>query len=508
MSIRVGIIDLGTNSVRFDVYQIGPGLRTRRLHREKLPVRLGSGVFLNGRLDPAAVRRTLQAFDSFKRTADEFRAGRVAAFGTSALRAASDGRALARAVRRRTGIELKIISGEEEARLIARGVLANKKKAKGRFALVDIGGGSTEISLCRRRKLLHAASFPLGSTRLQETFLKGVPPRPASGDHPLDALRVHIRNVLRPFLKSKEWPGAARVVGSGGTIRALTELHPDEGGGKKTLAFARLRKIVKELSRLTPAQLKRVPGMEASRAETILAGAVLLEEVMRALGAEKVSATSFSLREGILEKELASVRRRETASQGFDLEDAARKARVLGVDEGRVRATLGLGSRLFRKLRRLHGLAPEWEKFLLAAAVLGPAGKNVSRAGHEEHACYIARHADFPLVAEWESEFIAQLCLWNGAEHPSENSLARLGGGERRRAFLKLLALLRLLDALDRPRGFTVSLRSASVRKDGVTLRIAGHHGDTALEILRVERKKALFEKVFRRPLSVVNARR
>src|SRR5665213_29849 len=97
--MRVGIIDLGTNSVRFDVNQIGPGNQVRKLHREKLMVRLGQNLFLDGKLDPAAIRRTLQAFTSFQRTAQDLRVGKVVAFATSALREATDSEKLLSQIR-------------------------------------------------------------------------------------------------------------------------------------------------------------------------------------------------------------------------------------------------------------------------------------------------------------------------------------------------------------------------------------------------------------------------
>ncbi|MEO5970726.1 MAG: hypothetical protein ABIQ95_12440, partial [Bdellovibrionia bacterium] len=174
--MRIGIIDLGTNSVRFDIHSVTPPGEAHLLHREKLMIRLGEGVFLDGKLDPHAIRRAVHAFMSFKNTAERFQVEKIVAFATSALREAKDAVHLIDRIRQKTQIEIRIISGEEEAKLIALGILSHES-FKGRYGLIDIGGGSTEISICHNKNILNSASFPLGAARLQQVFLKTSPPK-------------------------------------------------------------------------------------------------------------------------------------------------------------------------------------------------------------------------------------------------------------------------------------------------------------------------------------------
>ena len=169
--MRVAIIDLGTNSVRFDVHFLGESGKTRLLHREKLMIRLGQGVFLKGKMDPAAIQRAVEAMEHFRQIATSLRVRKLVAFGTSALREAADSNTLVETVKEETGIEIKVISGKEEAKFIAQGILANEKPPKGRYALVDIGGGSTEVSLARGREVLLGDSFPLGTADRKSTRL-------------------------------------------------------------------------------------------------------------------------------------------------------------------------------------------------------------------------------------------------------------------------------------------------------------------------------------------------
>jgi exopolyphosphatase/guanosine-5'-triphosphate,3'-diphosphate pyrophosphatase len=296
--VRVGIIDLGTNSVRFDVTQIGPGTRVRKLHREKLMVRLGQNLFVDGRLDPTAIRRTLQAFSSFQRTATELQVGKIVAFGTAALREAGDSDKLLNSIRKRTGIDVRVISGQEEAKLIAKGIIFNEKGAatKGRYGLIDIGGGSTEISICRGKEILHGESFPLGTARLQQVFLKSSPPASAKKGElaPTEQLRRYIRSIILPKLISEEWPKVPRIVGSSGTIRALSRLVKKAKGKSKGIDLKDLKKLVKQMSTMTTTQLLGMPGMEARRVDMILAGAILLEECMILLGAKKTLSVPFA----------------------------------------------------------------------------------------------------------------------------------------------------------------------------------------------------------------------
>ncbi len=503
--MRLAVIDLGTNSVRFDVHQIGPGNRIRQLHREKLMVRLGQGVFLEGKLDKDAIRRTVQAFSSFQRTSEELNAQKIVAFGTSALREASDSQRLLQLIRAKTGIEVRVISGVEEARLIALGILQHEKPPKGRYALLDIGGGSAEISICQGRAIRHSTSFPLGTARLQQVFLKSSPPKAASrgGITPIEELRRHIKGTLLPKIISENWPKANFVLGSSGTIRALARMLKKGGAGGKSIELKDLRKLVKTMSTMTTTQLLAVPGMEGKRVDMILAGAILLEECMDALSAKKLKPTDFSLRDGILEEELKLHRENQRSHIALHLPDLYAKAKRLGSAEGHLKQVVSLCETLFAKLKPLHKLDANWGTYLTAAAILHDTGEAISSTRHGAHSCYLVRNADFPSMEQWETEFVAQLCLWHANGKPAEDELVKFGGDKRRRdAFYKLLALLRVGDALDR--GHTSTVKIARVQTDLKKVRIfLSGRAPMDLEMLRIDQKKQLFEQIFKRTLVV-----
>lgn len=492
--MKVAIIDLGTNSVRFDVHTLGEKSGPKLLHREKLMIRLGQGVFLKGRMDPSAMARGLQAFEHFRKLGEMFRVEKIVAFGTSALREAQDSQRFVEMVREKTGIDVKVISGDEEAKLIAMGVLANEKPPRGPFALVDIGGGSTEISLCQGKRADRGHSFPLGTARLQQVFLKKNPPKPAA----IQQLRGYIQNILGQTMDSEGWWGTPTIVGSSGTVRAVAKIL---GSKERSFSVKELSDLVEELSTMNASQLLDVPGMEAKRVDMIVAGSVLLEEIAKALGARRIVPSEFSLRDGIVEEEqrLAATRKRSLIE--FHKDDLVARAKRFGGDEKHVLHMADVASQLFDRLRGLHGLDGEWKIYFLATVILRNCGEIIGFAGKEKHAYYIVKQSDFPSMQNWEHEFIARLCLHSPGAKLSPKDLSPLGRDKKRRdAFRKLLALVRVIDALDIGPQTTIQLKRVAVDASSVTIAFGGQ-STAGIEQLLTDRKKKLFEQVFGRDL-------
>ncbi len=516
--MRIAIIDLGTNSVRFDVHQLTAGGRQKQLHREKLMVRLGQGVFTQGKLDPAAIGRTLEAFKSFQGSLDQFRVKKVVAFGTSALREASDGDALLKKIQETTGIQIRVISGPEEARLIARGILEGEKKrvpSRGRAALVDIGGGSTEFTFLEKRKIQHSDSFPLGTARLLQVFLQS---RRIGDPEPLQKLRRHIRSVILPKLIAEEWGKAPLVIGSSGTIRALGKILRKRTKGNPSLfSKAQLSKLVAQMSRMSTLELLELPGMEPKRVDMILAGAILFEECLTAVGAHEFKTTEFSLRDGILAEERELCTHTETSQLSLHLDEIRERVVRTGAQQHHFEQVRSLALKLFDKLAGLYPLDRRFRAHLEAAALLHDVGEAISPSNHEKHSHYFVKNADFSGMQPWESEYIADLCL----HHRAGNGPAVVTRNKKQArkkpkkavtvdslqdlapaAFPPLLAILRLADALDRGHRAYAHITSVRITSSTVSLTLTTDES-LDLELLRVEQKKELFEKVFGRKLVV-----
>ena len=353
------------------------------------------------------------------------------------------------------------------------------------------GGRGTEVH--------ESESFALGTARLQQVFLKSSPPKE------IEPLRRYVRTLLLTKMIAEDWPKADVMLGSSGTIRALTRLiHKGKKAVGKGIERGELRKLIKAMSTMTTTQLLGLPGMEAKRVDMILAGAILLEECMDAVGAKKVMPTEFSLRDGILEEQLQLVRQQKTTRMDFRLPNLYTKAIQFGCEPKHVDQTVALAEQLFIKLRPLHKLGLEWKPYLIAAAILHDVGEAVTPTAHEVHSYYIVKNADFPAMEPWESEFVAQLCLRHRGGKV-ERKVLPFDDKMRQTAFLKLLALLRVADALDRGHTGALTIRGIRVDRKAVRLSVQGR-GPIDLELLRIEQKKDLFEEIFGRELITLRA--
>ena len=204
--------------------------------------------------------------------------------------------------------DVRVISGREEGLLIAKGVMANIVTPKGRYALVDIGGGSTEISICSRTKILKCESFRLGANRLQQMFCRSNPvPFKVGSLHPTLALRQYIREKLMPVADFISQNSVQTVIGSSGTIRSAAKILKKLGCGDRLISRMDLAGLVSELQLMNLNELRRVPGLEAKRADIIVPGLILLEEILYALKTPQMKVTEHALREGILQQTLSEI---------------------------------------------------------------------------------------------------------------------------------------------------------------------------------------------------------
>ena len=491
--MRLAIIDLGTNSVRFDLQEIGPGTQIKRLDREKIMVRMGQGVFTDGHLNREAVRRTLHAFLRFRRVANNHGAEKTIAFATSALREARDKDKFLQTIFKRTGIDVRVISGAEEANLIARGILANEKLPKGKYALVDIGGGSTEISICSKREVLFSHSFPLGTARLQQLFLKRSPPTADS----VRELRRYIRDLVYQTTIGKKWPKVKTIIGSSGTVRALTKIIKRQKG-KANIPHKDLENLVDQMSTMTTTQLLGIRGIEPKRVDMILAGALLLEECMRVLGAKTVIPTEYSLRDGILDEEVQLFRQHKSSHLVFHLPQVFEIAQRFGGESAQLKSLTHAAIVLFDRTKSIHRLKPQWKLYLIAATALRDAGLKISQTRSEMHSYYIVKNTDLAALEKWESEFVAQLCLHHKSQKLTNKKLPFRHNREKREAFFKTLALLQLVDALDVGPEGQIDVKSIRISRTAVTISISGKKS-TGLESFYLERGQRLFRKLFKR---------
>jgi exopolyphosphatase/guanosine-5'-triphosphate,3'-diphosphate pyrophosphatase len=301
--LRAAAIDVGTNSTRFLIADVGEDRGFQRVFADRRITRLGEGVHCSGRLNEKAMQRTLETLCLFLSAAQDHGADRIAGAATSAVRSASNGDSFVHRIRHETGLELQILSGEEEAHCMAQGISLLWSDPPDRWTAVDIGGGSTEIAMAERNIQREVLSVPLGMVHLTENLLKHDPPQPFEVEHCKATSHKVLSKVLSNLATSHESLGV--VVGTAGTITTLTamELGLDPYDGEKVNGYHLGREAAdrwcQKLARMDDEQRRRIPGMEPGREDVILAGTIILCELLRVLGVNEIIVSDYGLLEGI-----------------------------------------------------------------------------------------------------------------------------------------------------------------------------------------------------------------
>jgi exopolyphosphatase/guanosine-5'-triphosphate,3'-diphosphate pyrophosphatase len=299
MSERLAVLDLGSNAVRMILATVTPGVDFHVLRQERVQTRLAG--HRRGLLPRVGIEQTLRAVSRFLAEVRRDSCPRVLAVATAAIRDAPNADRLLGALRREEGVNVRVLSGPEEARLGAAAVLWRRPLDRG--AIVDLGGGSLQVTRVRAGRITRVASVPLGAVRTTARFLRHDPPRPRE----IQALRRETRDRLLGVLPRA---GAGDVlIGLGGSLRALGRIFLrtiDRNG--VSLRWLRLRRedVVELRARLEPLtmrQRRRVRGLKAERADVILAGAVVIEELMALGGYETLTICDEGVRHGLLLRE-------------------------------------------------------------------------------------------------------------------------------------------------------------------------------------------------------------
>lgn len=289
---RVAVIDIGTNSVRLDIRdRTASGWNI--VLQEKEIIHLGKSVFTTGEIDAGSTDALIRSLSRFETQCREHEVSRIVALGTSALREASNSEEIVETVRRSLGIAIEIISGLREANLIAKGILAERNRPGENLILCDIGGGSTELSFCRGHSVSRAVSLPLGALRLQQVQLKSIPPLPDS----VAELRAHVMDRVDAEL-ADETKFSGAFVCSGGSAKALTRLFSRQDRVLPSIERNELSTLIEQMVTKTCTELMTLSGMEEKRVEVILAGALLLEQLLKIFHAERFWVTDRTLRDG------------------------------------------------------------------------------------------------------------------------------------------------------------------------------------------------------------------
>ena len=377
-------IDIGSNSCRLKIAKV-VAHQLKTLTEDREVTRLGASVFECGLVSPEAMAATLRALKRFQRAVQLHGVDQIRVVATAAMRDARNAPAFQAWVKAETGWNLEIISGLEEGRLIHLGVMGAEPGAAGRVLLVDLGGGSCEITLSEHKRIQETVSLPLGAVRLTEEFL-GEDPAPAEG---LARMRQFIERELRQAHRKIKPEHVSLVIATSGTAAALAEACaatakpfkerslkrvlgkalPAVAGGETRppalagMATARgVRKLAVKIAPMALPEREAVPGIGPRRAEIIVAGVEVFAELMQSFGLDGFRYSPLGLRDGILAQMLAGQDARAQAHREFEQErweSVLATARRYGVDPKEAEPVRGHALQLFRELKALHGLPPE-----------------------------------------------------------------------------------------------------------------------------------------------------
>jgi exopolyphosphatase/guanosine-5'-triphosphate,3'-diphosphate pyrophosphatase len=513
VSATLAAVDIGTNSVHLVVARVDED-RLDVLESEREMVRLGSSAGDMKRLAPDAIDRGIAALRRFAQVA-AIHGAPVRAVATSAVREAENrDEFLERA--RAAGVEVDVISGFEEARLIHLGVLRAVPVFDRRVLVCDIGGGSTELVVGTGTDVLTSRSLKMGAIRLTQRHF----PDGRASKRGVEACRRDVQALLAPVAPRLRRAGFEVFVGSSGTIETVVAMAAARAAARDdrppprtlnatTVSRDDVDEVVRRLVKAPTAKERaRIPGLDARRADIILGGSLILEQVMHVLDIGEVTFSSNALREGVL----LDTWRRQHGGSLHHLSDLRRRSVLqlagrMDEDPAHSAQVADLALQLFDATVGLHGLGDDSREVLHAAALLANVGLFVSHAGHHRHSYYLIRNSELLLgFTDHEIELIALVARYHRKSHPKRKhpEFAALDPEDQRRVRV-LAGLLRVAVGLDRNHGARVAEVAARTDGDRLVVEAVPADGqDVSLELYAANARSALLSEALDRPVAVV----
>lgn len=502
-------IDIGANSVRLKIARLVRGRRLEVVHDDREVTRLGASVFRSGQLSPEAMAHTVEVLQRFYKATQRYGTDAVRLVATSALRDARNAHAFTEWVKAATGWKVEVVSGLEEGRLIHLGIVSNTRLAAGRMLLVDLGGGSCELTLSAGGHIKQMASLPLGAVRLTGDFLQHDPPKKKE----LRRLRGFIEEELTRVRAKLEPMRGRAMIATSGTAAALAGAAKAKLGRRlvsENVSRAATLKLARRLAQLPREERAAVPGIGPRRSEIIVAGATVFATLMESARLTGFRYSPLGLRDGLLAQMAADYDRRTPLRRRIeaDRRDALLSmARHYDVDLAFAEQVRGLAGQLFAELKSSHGLSAEYGEWLGAAAMLHEVGAFINRSGRRRHTHYIVAHSDIFGYSVRERQLIAAITRYLGKSRPSaDDTIMKRFAPAERNAIRRAVVLLRLARALNQGRRGAVRRVRARVRGGEVVLRLGAKRGGAELELWALAKERPYFREVFGRDLRAEEA--
>ena len=501
--MRLGAIDVGSNSVHMIVADVGRDGHVEVVDRVKETVRLGRRAFMTGRLMPESMDLAVRALVNFNRILRIRKVVKVRAVATSAVRESKNRASFIRRIHRETGLNVQIISGAEEARLIFLAARHALGLDGGPHLLIDVGGGSVELVLVRDGRPLWMKSVKLGAARLAERYLTDDPPSRAQ----LKRLERHLNDEIGALLKKARKAGVVRAIGTSGTINTLVAMARAARGDElerlhgASATAAEVSKLTGDLVSANSALRSELPGIDAKRIDLMPAAAALVDFVLKRSGAPVLVACTWALREGLL-LSLASA----TIRGGEDVRRLSVNAlatRFVGVNKhGHQVAKLAL--KLFDATAPVLALPQSSRELLEYAALLHDIGHAIDHDRHNRHSYYLIKNAELFGFDPGEVEVIAQAARGHRKQAPKLDSPEMNGlAPSKRRVVRGLAAILRVADALDRSHFSVVKNIEVRYSPGRLIIGVDSNNEKADLELWTCERRADLLSRLLDRQVTL-----
>lgn len=499
----IGAIDVGTNSFHLIVASVDSRGMLHTILREKEVVRLGASGGDIKYLTPEAIERGVQTLKRFVNIGQSKNA-EIRAVATSAVREAINRQEFIDLVKKETGIEIEVVSGIEEGRLIYLGVLHSLPIVNQKALLIDIGGGSTETIIGYQGNIQYVHSEKLGAIRLTIRFgLDDEIP-----ENKIDECRKYIRGVWTPIFNKINKIGYDVFVGTAGTIINIGIMSliqndkpvPDILNGTLLTRKDVLKTIKKIVQAKNLKERKAIPGMDPQRADIIVGGALILEYALEYLSIDKLYISTFGLREGIVYDTLEKKKEIETQQHLNRLRESTiySIANQYGVNLKHGHHVRDIALKIFDATKNIHKLGIREREWLEASAILHDVGYHISVEQHHKHSYYIISHCIMPGFTTDEAEIIANIARYHRKSHPKKKheNFQRLSE-EKQEVVKKLAGILRIAEGIDRRQIQAVRDCEVIQHNSQITIRLIPANNDTNIdvELWGAKRRKLLFEE-------------
>jgi exopolyphosphatase/guanosine-5'-triphosphate,3'-diphosphate pyrophosphatase len=500
---KIGIIDLGSNTTRLIVMAYEPGSHFRLVDEVSETVRLAEGVGNSGTLKAEPIHRAAEALSMFERLCRNTGVEEIIAVGTSAIREARNQNTFWRELRRLTTLELRIISAEEEAYLGYLGTINALAISDG--IIFDTGGGSTQVSAVRERRLLRSFSAQAGVLRFTERFVTSDPI--SKGD------MRRLREGARLAFAELDWVRAGdglRLGGMGGTVRTLARMdqkqraYPLDRIQGYVLARDAVGAMIDEMAGRTRPEREHLPGLKADRADVTLAGAVIVDQLMEQGGFTELHVSGQGVREGLFYQHFLSPADPPLLANQREF-SILNLARLYSYERAHCEKVAEIALSLYDQLGPIH-LYGAWERELLGyAALIHDIGVQVGYYDHHKHSAYLVFNATMLGFSHREIVILASLARNHRKGLADLDEFAQILQPDDELRIARLSALLRVAEYLERSKSQVV--RSVEVRPADNGLRILVRaDGDPTVEVWDASRRSGLMKKAFGQDIEIVTA--